>query len=169
MSSLENVITRLDALESESAIRKVQAPYMRACDDHIGYPIGEIFAPDGIWEGIGRFGGDNSATIGREAVAQQFEDDKIRGRLPLAAHYLTNEQIWVDGDSAKAQFMFFEPAVHDGLGAILIAGRYTNDYIRLDGKWYIKHLRCEDIFVCTQKDGWDGFPCLPTGWTADGA
>ena len=162
MSSLETLIARLDALESESAIRKLQGAYMRACDDKIGYPIGELFAPDGIWEGIGRFAGDFGATVGRETVARQFEDDKHR--LPLTAHYLTNEQIWVNGDFARAEFMFFEPAVHDVQGAILIAGRYTNDYIRLDGKWYIQHLRCEDIFVCTQKDGWAGFPCVPTGW-----
>jgi hypothetical protein len=167
VTDIERLMMRLDVLESESAIRKLQAAYMRACDDHIGYPIGELFAPDGIWEGVGRFAGGFGATVGRDAVAAQFERDK--NRLPFAAHYLTNEQIWVDGDAATAKFMFFEPAVHEGLGAILIAGRYTNDYIRLDGQWYIKHLRCEDIFVCSHKDGWAGFPCLETGWVPDPA
>ena len=165
MTEFEKIVARLDVLESESAIRKLQAAYMQACDDHIGAPIGELFAPDGVWEGVGRFAGGFGATIGREAVAAQFEGDKTR--LPLAAHYLTNEQIWVDGDTAKAKFMFLEPAVHEGLGAILIAGRYSNDYVRLDDKWYIKHLRCEDIFVCSHKDGWAGFPCLETGWAPE--
>jgi hypothetical protein len=162
MQALEEFATSVDRLEAESAIRKLQAAYMEACDFHIGYPIGELFAPDGIWEGVGRFASGFGATRGREAVARQFEDDK--GRLPFAAHYLTNEQIWVDGDTARAKFMFFEPAVHRGAGAILIAGRYDNDYVRLDGKWFIKHLRCTDIFVSKYSESFDGFPCVETGW-----
>jgi hypothetical protein len=162
MTDFEKLVARLDVLESESSIRKLQAAYMQACDEHIGYPIGELFAPDGVWEGVGRFASGFGATIGREAVAAQFEADK--NRLPLAAHYLTNEQIWVEGDTATAKFMFLEPAVHEGHGAILIAGRYSNDYVRLNNKWYIKHLRCDDIFVCSHKNGWAGFPCLETGW-----
>ena len=162
MSDLDAILKRLDVLESESAIRKLQCAYMEACDAHIGYPIGELFAPDGIWEGMGRFASGFGATVGREAVAQQFEDDK--DRQPFAAHYLTNEQVWVEGDTAKAKWMFYEPAVHRQAGAILIAGRYENDYVRIDGKWFIKHIRCFDIFVSTYKDGWDGFPCIETGW-----
>jgi hypothetical protein len=162
MSDLDSILKRLDVLESESAIRKLQCAYMEACDFHIGYPIGELFAPDGVWEGVGRFASGFGATVGREAVAQQFEDDK--GRLPYAAHFLTNEQIWVDGDTARAKWMFYEPAEHRQAGAIVIAGRYDNDYVRIDGKWFIKHLRCDDIFVSTLKDGWAGFPCVETGW-----
>ena len=85
-----------------------------------------------------------------------MKEDKNQDRLPLTAHYLTNEQIWVDGDRAKAKWMFYEPAVHKGAGAILIAGRYDNDFQRIDGKWLISHLRCQDIFVCTYEDGWEG-------------
>lgn len=165
MDPLTELSKRLDALESESQIRKLQAAYMQACDFHIGYAIGELFSPDGVWEGAGRFASGFGATKGRQAVAEQFEADKHR--LPFAAHYLTNEQIWVDGDTARAKFMFLEPAVHDRLGAILIAGRYDNDYVRIGGKWHIRHLRCQDIFVCSHRDGWAGFPCLETGWTEE--
>jgi enamine deaminase RidA (YjgF/YER057c/UK114 family) len=167
MDALSELRARVESLEAESAIRKLQAAYMEACDFHIGYAIGELFAPDGIWEGVGRFASGFGATRGRQAVAEQFEADKHR--LPFAAHYLTNEQIWVDGDTAKGKWMFLEPAVHEGLGAILIAGRYDNDFIRIDGKWYIRHLRCADIFVSSYRDGWAGFPCLETGWNADEA
>lgn len=167
MANSEELLRRIDILESESAIRKVQAAYMEACDFNLGYPIGELFAPDGVWEGTGRFASGFGATRGREKVAEQFEEDKNQDRLPLTAHYLTNEQIWVDGDRAKAKWMFYEPAVHKGAGAILIAGRYDNDFQRIDGKWLISHLRCQDIFVCTYEDGWEGFPCVETGWDPD--
>jgi enamine deaminase RidA (YjgF/YER057c/UK114 family) len=165
MDVLAELRRRVDALEAESQIRKLQAAYMEACDSHIGYAIGELFATDGVWEGVGRFASGFGATQGRQAVAEQFEADKQR--LPFAAHYLTNEQIWVDGDTARAKFMFLEPAVHERLGAILIAGRYDNEYTRVDGKWYIRHLRCQDIFVASYRDGWNGFPCLETGWSAE--
>jgi hypothetical protein len=162
MDELALLRGRIEVLEAESAIRRLQAAYMEACDFHIGYPIGELFAPDGIWEGVGRFASGFGATKGRQAVAEQFEADK--NRLPFAAHYLTNEQIWVNGDTARAKWMFLEPAVHAGLGAILIAGRYDNDFVSIDGRWYIRHLRCGDIFVASYRDGWAGFPCLETGW-----
>ena len=119
MDELALLRGRIEVLEAESAIRRLQAAYMEACD---------------------------------------------KNRLPFAAHYLTNEQIWVNGDTARAKWMFLEPAVHAGLGAILIAGRYDNDFVSIDGRWYIRHLRCGDIFVASYRDGWAGFPCLETGW-----
>ena len=73
MANSEELLRRIDILESESAIRKVQAAYMEACDFNLGYPIGELFAPDGVWEGTGRFASGFGATRGREKVAEQFE------------------------------------------------------------------------------------------------
>jgi len=163
LDEMATLRARLDALESESAIRKLKADYMEGCDRHIGLGMADLFAPDGVWEGIGRFAGEFGATVGREAIGRQFAgDDK---RLPLNAHFLTNEQIWVDGDRAKAKWMFLQPSVHAQHGAIWIAGRYEDDFTRIDGKWFIQHLRCGDIFVTTYKEGWAGFPCIDISWT----
>ena len=49
--------------------------------------------------------------------------------------------------------MFLEPAVHRGTKAIWIAGHYINDFERVDGKWYLKHLRCGDVFVSPYDEG----------------
>lgn len=142
---------RIDQLESESAIREVQATYMRACDENWGRRIGDLFTEDGIWEGIGRFSSGFGATVGRAAVADMFDGDEER--LTFTAHYLTNERINVTGDTAEGRWMFLEPAVHRATKAIWIAGHYINDFARVDGEWKIKHLRCGDVFVSPYDEG----------------
>ena len=151
---------RIDALESQAEIRALQATYMQACDENWGRRIGELFTEDGIWEGIGKFASGFGPNVGREAIANMFDGDEER--LTFTAHYLMNERIRVDGDTAEGKWMFLEPAVHRNTRQIWIAGHYINDFLRVDGRWFIKHLRCGDVFVSPYEEGW-----LKTRFIAD--
>ena len=47
-NNLEAILARLDRLESEHAIRRLKAEYMRACDEQRGAAIADLFWPDGV-------------------------------------------------------------------------------------------------------------------------
>jgi hypothetical protein len=56
MGTREDLLQRLDVLESESAIRRLMAEYQDARDFSTGSSthIANLFTVNGIWEGVGR-------------------------------------------------------------------------------------------------------------------
>ena len=151
--SLSALAARLDALESQALIRALKAAYMEGCDFRIGTRMGELFSLDGIWESVGRFATPEGTIIGRDAVAKAFASDDWGHSF--CAHYLTNEAITVSGDTAVGTWMFFEPATNETQGQVWMAGRYRDDFVRLEGRWFIQHLRCDLIFVAPYATGWE--------------
>jgi hypothetical protein len=153
------LVQRLDQLESESAVRKVMAAYMASCDreEGKGPAVAACFTGDGIWEAKGLSEKELGATQGTEALTKKF--DRNHTRLTFSAHYLTNERIWVDGDTARGEWMFIEPAIYRDQQAMWLGGRYENDFRREEGEWKLSHLRCWSLYATPYEDGW-----LKTRW-----
>ena len=154
-----DLLRRLRDLEAESAVRKVMAAYMAGCDrdEGKGEAVAACFTADGIWEAQGLSEKELGSTQGTEALIKKF--DRNHTRLTFSAHYLTNERIWVDGDTARGQWMFIEPAIHRESQALWLGGRYDNDFRCEDGVWRMSHLRCWSLFASPYEDGW-----LKTRW-----
>ena len=74
MVTSKDLIRRLDALESEGAIRRLMSEYQEVCDFGAGSgtQIANLFTADGIWEGVGRVAEVLGTHQGREAIAQRF-------------------------------------------------------------------------------------------------
>src|SRR5690606_1628349 len=101
---LQRLIQRLDILEAQDAVRRLQAEYMQACDDKRGRAVADLFWPDGIWEGVG--GSRAGKVQGYEAIAEMFAASP--GVLTFTVHYLTNESIQVQGDRAWGSWKLLE-------------------------------------------------------------
>src|SRR5947209_14127910 len=97
MGTSEEPLQRLDVLESEAAIRRLMAAYLDARDFGMGSGahIASLFTDDGIWEGVGRLAEVLGSHQGREAIERRFS-----ASLPFSVHFLTNESITIDGDTA---------------------------------------------------------------------
>ncbi len=150
--ALTDLVVRLRVLEAESAIRRLMAEYL-AARDRDGDParLAQLFTPDAIWEGTGGFAATLGVHRGQAAIARRTVAS--RARTPFSAHFLANESIVVDGDTATGMWTFLQCAVSDGQ-ALWIAGCYRNDFRRLDGAWRIAHLRVEDLFVAPYAESW---------------
>jgi len=150
MGTSEDLLRRLDALESEGAIRRLMSEYQEARDfgTGSGTHIANLFTADGIWEGVGRVAEVLGSHQGREAIERRFS-----APLPFSVHFLTNESIIVDGDTAMGTWMYLQTTVSKGQ-AVWIAGRYHNDFVRVEGQWKFRHLRIDGIFVTPYEDGW---------------
>ena len=149
ISRLEKMEQRLQALEDAEAIRNLKARYARFCDDDYNADgIAAQFTEDAIWESpsLGRF-------EGREAIRAFFKS--ASGIFSFAIHYSLNGQIYVDGDTAQAQWYLFMPCtLAEGNQPLWRAGVDHEQYRRVNGVWRFSHKRSQPLMNASFHDGW---------------
>ena len=161
-TDLAAVLARLDALESKAAIHGLMVSYMAATDAESdkGKKVAVLFTDDGRWQSIGPHGNPGWAAVGHEALIKKF--DRNVERMPFSAHYVTNPEITLDGDTARGQWMYFQACTYRGDQPLWIAGKYDNDFRRVDGQWLVSHMRVCNLFTTPFDQGWVAVPHLET-------
>ncbi|WP_232716762.1 nuclear transport factor 2 family protein [Gordonia metallireducens] len=151
---IQDVLTRLDRLESQDEIRALKARYMQWADDKRRLDMGELFWDDAIWEELDLTGSTipGARWAGREAIAEMFNQSPER--LWFTVHYLSNETITVSGDHAVGRWKLLEPCTIRDEIAIWQGGHYVDDFTRRDGVWKISHLRLTLDFQTPYEEGW---------------
>ncbi|ONM46764.1 nuclear transport factor 2 family protein [Nocardia donostiensis] len=172
--TIAHLIRRIETLEGEADVRRLQARYMFLCDTpcpEAGVDddarridlIMDLYAEDAVWEGVGEYY-DNQfgRLVGRDAIRAHFErfwGPEREPGLVLNAHYLTAEQIRVDGDSAVGQWIHMQPWLYSDGSALLRSSRLNNEFRRIDGVWKIARTRTENVFVAPLPANFaDSFP-----------
>ncbi len=160
--SLDALVRRLDELESKAAIEQLMVSYMAAADrdQDKGEHIAALFTEDGRWESVGPHGNPAWAAEGRAALVRKF--DRNVDRMPFAAHFLTNGAIELDGETAIGRWMYFQACTYRGDQPLWIAGKYENDFSRVDGVWLMSHLRVHNFFTTPFDKGWVAVPHMDT-------
>jgi hypothetical protein len=159
---IEAILRRLDTLESEKAIEGLMVSYMAATDAESGKgaKVAVLFTEDGSWESIGPNGNPGWAATGHEALTTKF--DRNVERMPFSAHYVTNTAIQIDGDTATGEFMYFQACTYRGDEPLWIAGKYFNDFRRVDGQWLLSYMRVHNFFTTPFDQGWVKVPHMKT-------
>lgn len=165
--TLEQLAQRIDVLESEADIRRIQARYMFLCDTPCPvYPpvtdqerielILELYSEDAVWEGVGEYyTGQFGRAEGKDAIRSHFNrfwPEDQDPKLILNAHYLTSEQIHVDGDEAEGLWIHMQPWLYEDGKALLRSSRLNNAFRRIDGEWKITRTRTENVFISPLPD-----------------
>jgi hypothetical protein len=137
-------------LEDIEAIKILKARYGYYCDDSYDPEgISSLFVEDGVWDG-GQFG----RYEGRQAIHDFFRD-LARDKIGFAMHLFMNPLIEVAGDTAKGHWYLLCPlTLHEGNQATWCAGRYFEEYVKLDGEWRYKLLRFAPYFITPFDKGW---------------
>ncbi|MGM0858332.1 MAG: nuclear transport factor 2 family protein [Pseudomonadota bacterium] len=167
---LKSLLTRIDALEAESEIRRIQTRYMFLCDTPIPeYGVKnnaeridlvmELYTEDAIWEGVGDYYDNQFGRLeGAAEIRSHFEKfwgQKQDPELMLNVHYLTSEQIHVRGDVAEGQWVHCQPWIFSNGKSLLRSSRLNNAFRReADGTWKITRTRTENVFVAPLSEGW---------------
>ena len=136
---LEALAARVQVLEDREAIRALILAYGQAHDRRDYRTFEDLFATNGEW-----VGGLGSAK-GPDAIFELM--DRTIGHDPRPEgsgtfHVMTNDQIEIDGDRARAttQWLYITPG-DDGAPRLVFLGRYEDEFIRENGEW--KFLRRE--------------------------
>ena len=158
---------RIEVLEAEAEIRRIQARYMFLCDTpcpEFGVAddaerielILELYTPDAVWEGVGEYY-DNQfgRLVGHEEIRAHFTRFWSADRDPaliLNAHYLTSEQIHVNGTVADGQWIHMQPWLYADGTALLRSSRLNNTFRRTEEGWRITRTRTENVFIAPLPD-----------------
>ena len=165
VSALEH---RIGVLEAEAEIRRVQARYMFLCDTPCPEPgvaddaeridrIMDLYAPEAVWEGVGEYyEGQFGRAEGAAAIRAHFErfwGEKQDPALLLNAHYLTAEQIHVDGGTAEGQWIHMQPWVFADGTTRVRSSRLNNAFRREGERWLITRTRTENVLIAELPEG----------------
>lgn len=141
---------RLRELEDKAAIQQLFVDYARYLDgaDYDGY--GRLFARNGVF----------GKAVGAEAIAAQMarygeeiEEARRRGIFNDAVHVMSNHDIRLSGDTAKAGILWcYITTGPDGVPIVLQMGRYDDDLVREGGAWKIACHRIERLMGRAQRD-----------------
>lgn len=127
---------RVERMEAESEIRRSLIEYGAYLDSRDFAAYADLFAPNGEWiGGFGRFEGP--------AAIRQMLEDNLGSAEPGFVntsnfHMLTNPLIGIEGDRAtvSSKYLFWTRSPEDRPSPLL-AGRYVDEFVRLDGQWKI--------------------------------
>lgn len=134
---INDIEARIDRLNSIQEITKLKHVYWHYNDvGLLGDKIAPLFTEDGVWSNkeLGHY-------EGREAIKNFFNG--ASEALPFCAHVGMNPIIDVDGDKAVAKWRALLPGtfVEDGEPTSkLILIDYVDDFVHIDGRWYIQKL-----------------------------
>lgn len=173
-AAIAALTARIDTLEAEGEIRRLQARYMFLCDTpcpEFGVAddaerielIVDLYTDDAVWEGVGEhYNGQFGRAEGKQAIREHFQrfwGEKTDPALLLNAHYLTSEQIHVDGDTATGQWIHMQPWLFSDGTALLRSSRLNNAFRKVGGQWLVARTRTENVFVAPLNDGFaQSFP-----------
>lgn len=147
MQDLEKAVRNLQAIED---IRKVQAKYSYFIDSSELDAVMDLFADDAIANFTG------SDLIGKAQIRTFFRD-VVLTHSAMMRHLNTNPIIEVGGDTAAGQWYCFGPftmKTKDGEAASWVQGKYTNEYVNVNGQWKFKKVMFKTTFSAPYAEGW---------------
>lgn len=143
--TLEQRIQRLEDIE---ALKTLKYRYAEYCDsDYNPDLLAPLFTEDAIWDGdvLGR-------AEGRDAIRAFFA--VASKAMPFAIHHVSNPAIEIDGDRATGTWLLWQPCVHASGPALWIAGRYQDEYRRVDGVWRFASVTIRPNMISPYEAGW---------------
>ena len=149
----DDALARLDRVEATLAITRLKHTYWHYNDTGLrGDEIAALFTEDGVWSNaeLGHY-------EGRDAIRDFFNG--ASAAIPFCAHVGMNEIIDIDGDTAHARWRCLLPAtlVEEGeKKSRLILIDYRDDFVRIDGRWFIEKLDILFNFNIEIPNGWAG-------------
>ncbi len=143
MSSVEERLRRLEDVE---AIRTLDATYCRLLDDGDWPALVELFAEDGVFDGLRRVQGHTRLLA--------FFGGLAADGLTAFWHHVSNLEIAVDGDRAAARSLLWQPCVVEGVPHVA-AGRYTDELVRTPAGWRYAVKQVRFSYWAPLTEGWD--------------
>jgi len=135
---------RVEHLEAREAIRDVKSKYARIADLVLGSPseahalaLADLFTEDAVAD-YGFFG----KFTGRAELLHAFTS-VLPGGTRWSKHYIVNDLVTVNGDTAEGSFSFFihaKPAGAPETPLVTFYGIYLEKFRRVNGTWKLSEL-----------------------------
>lgn len=132
--TIDDLVKRIDYLESYAAIQQLIADYAHGFDREDPERLAGIWFEDSVFD-VGEFG----RHMGRDAIIEGAKG--LFGAIPEQHHWQANQRIEINGDKATG-LVALDCAVtaQDG-GPHMVGGYYEDTYERRSGEWKIAERR----------------------------
>ncbi|MGV9862917.1 nuclear transport factor 2 family protein [Rhodococcus koreensis] len=142
-----------ERIDRREAVHRVMCRYMELCDvpsvQFSAEELGSLFTPDAVWEGVGS---DYAHKFGRRQGRREIVG-MLTAYLPPNSHFrgnahlLGNEQIDVDGPTARGRWVMQQLSRYEDESAELLVTRITAECEVRDGTARISHFTTEKLFA----------------------
>lgn len=162
--SLEQRIAQLEDIE---AIKQLKYTYAQVLDD--GYDpdkMAALFTEDGLWS----ISGVGGTAKGRENIKQHSRN--LGKSIIWGQHNMFAPIVKVDEDGKTAKGYFYliclltmeAPETKEGKEAYVLAGKYQDKFVKIDGKWYFQELVGQINQSSPWSEGWVKQPFVKESW-----
>ena len=143
LAALEAKVRELDDIEQ---LRRLRNEYHQAINEGYYDRIPLMWTEDGSldFSYIGQ-------TQGREKITKFFAaTPKV---LPFIKQFIHNHVVDIEGDRGKG-YSYMEARTINNGKAFVVAGRYDDEYVRVDGAWKFRHMKFDAYFTVPFDEGW---------------
>lgn len=140
---LEGKVALLDDIE---ALRRLRMTYHDYVNEGRWAEIADLFTPDATIDF-----GYVAIMKGREDIIEQFVD--IPNHTDMLKQFIHNHVVEVDGNTAKG-FLYLEAKYADKGESLFVAGKITDQYVRVDDQWFIQDTITHLYFTTPLSQGW---------------
>ena len=149
IKKIEELEAKIKLLQDIEEIKKLKARYGYCVDSQDYDGVMDCFAKE-CKADYGMFGKCNS----RNEIENWFRTI-VPKAMPFCLHFMENPLIEVDGDRATGIWYFNVPVTNGEKNeASWMTGKYEDVYIREDGKWKYKELKCTIYYLSPLDKGW---------------
>lgn len=151
---VKRLTERVETLEAVRELNTLRHALPRYINDGRWDSVGELFSATAFldYRHLGR-------AEGREAVAAYFaglprliEDSSPAGQV-LVKQFVHGHDVVVTGERATGVSFFEEKVVFDTESS-LVAGKFTDSYVREDGRWVFDRIELDLYWVIPYARGW---------------
>lgn len=142
-AELEKKVALLDDIE---ALRRLRMTYHDYVNEERWADIADLFTEDASidFEYV-------AMMKGREDISKQFVD--IPNHTDMLKQFIHNHVVEVNGDTAKG-FLYLEAKYATEGESLFVAGKITDDYVRIDNRWLIQDTVTHIYFTTPLSKGW---------------
>ncbi|MES2626362.1 MAG: nuclear transport factor 2 family protein, partial [Pseudomonadota bacterium] len=152
-AELSSLQQRLDRLQDEVAITRLQHQYGFYLDEHKWSSLAELFAEQGTFET-----GQQGVYIGKTSIRNALNQFGIEGAVTgvVDEHILFQTYVSVapDGESAKARVDQLGMQGKQGESAEWTQGIYENTFVKENGEWRIQSVHYYPRLITDYAKGW---------------
>lgn len=145
---IQELEAKVQELQDVRAIQDLRADYCYYTDTNDWQNITALFTDDAVCD-FGPFG----LYDGKAAITEFFRDLLPAGMV-FTMHMVHNTKIRVTGDTATGEWYYEVPANTVENQAFWIAGKYIEQYVKVDGAWKFKNVVADWYYNTPYEKGW---------------
>lgn len=154
VEQVKQLTERVHTLETVRELSVLRHNLPRYINEGRWDQVGELFSADAYldYRHLGQAQGRDAIAAYFAGLPQLIEDNSPAGQV-LVKQFLHGHDVEISGERATGVSFFEEKVVFDTESS-LVAGKFTDEYVRADGRWLFARIELDLYWVIPYTRGW---------------